>query len=928
MPPMYVLGARVLIPGEPELGLGTVVALEGERLVRVHFEAAEVTRMYSRKSAPLKRVTFSAGQWVTTREGVRFQVEVVDTHEGLYLYRGRGQAILETQVHPQIPDEGALSQLFAGRVSPPRAFSLRRQGWDLRQRAENPRTRGLVGPRCALLPHQLYVAKEVSRRTAPRVLLADEVGLGKTIEAGLIFSSLRSLGRAEKVLVLVPEALRHQWLAEFYRKFGVLFTLVDEDWDCEKDGSPFAAASRYLTSFDFLLADPLRLGFAMEEDWDLLIVDEAHHLRWDPEEPSDKWLATEAICETAAGVLLLTATPLQRGLETEFGLLNLADPERFSDFDEFAHQAKTMKEVASLAKDLASGDKKPEELKEPLKKLFPKDKEMAQAAAKGDADLLLRGMVDRHGTGRMFFRNRRARLKGFPKRIAHGVPLGGAWKKKIPKEKLPELALGGETPESLARRCEWLGTWLKEHPKEKVLVICRSPKKARLIDKWLEENVGGKRALFHEVMEIVERDRQAAWFGEPEGPQVLICSEIGGEGRNFQFCHHLVLMDLPADPDRLEQRIGRLDRIGQREEIHIWVPFDGDSPEELLFRWYEKALGAFEKAWTAGSVDSAAVLKVAPAFIEGSKDHGKRQEKLAAVLASEKKRADKLRAHQRESVDVLLDLNSFNEEEGTALAKRIAREDEESAIEDYLDRAFDFFGVSFEKLDEQGAALVKSHDFTYVEDFPELPAHSEKLVTLNRDLALVREDLEFLTADHAMVQGVLALLLDRELGRASVASLEPFPRAHRMIIRLNYLLRVRAPAALEAERFLPVQSYYRCIDEQGKTVEMEIEEAGIRPLPEKHWQSGLARLQQPLTELVDRVSGQVEKWGRGAVADGLKACEREMGAELDRLRSLHRVNPLVTKSEIAAFEQRKIAAEGAIEQSVPILDGIQLLLPT
>ena len=93
---------------------------------------------------------------------------------------------------------------------------------------------------------------------------------------------------------------------------------------------------------------------------------------------------------------------------------------------------------------------------------------------------------------------------------------------------------------------------------------------------------------------MLQRDRNAAWFAEEDGARLLICSEIGSEGRNFQFAHHLVLFDLPLNPELLEQRIGRLDRIGQQEEIHLHVPYLTRSPQEVLCRWYHEGLNAFE----------------------------------------------------------------------------------------------------------------------------------------------------------------------------------------------------------------------------------------------------------------------------------------------------------------------------------------------
>src|SRR5207253_3100152 len=110
-----------------------------------------------------------------------------------------------------------------------------------------------------------------------------------------------------------------------------------------------------------------------------------------------------------------------------------------------------------------------------------------------------------------------------------------------------------------------------------------------------------KVAVFHEGLSLIQRDRNAAWFADPHGAHILICSEIGSEGRNFQFAHHLVLFDLPLDPELLEQRIGRLDRIGQTSEIHVHVPYIAGGPTEVLARWYHEGLNAFVNNLEGGS---------------------------------------------------------------------------------------------------------------------------------------------------------------------------------------------------------------------------------------------------------------------------------------------------------------------------------------
>jgi ATP-dependent helicase HepA len=136
----------------------------------------------------------------------------------------------------------------------------------------------------------------------------------------------------------------------------------------------------------------------------------------------------------------------------------------------------------------------------------------------------------------------------------------------------------------------------------KVLVICAHAETAMDLEDALRVRSGIPATVFHEGMNILERDRAAAYFADEEfGAQVLICSEIGSEGRNFQFAHHLVLFDLPSHPDLLEQRIGRLDRIGQKHIIELHVPYLETSPQERLFQWYHEALNAFLNTCPTGN---------------------------------------------------------------------------------------------------------------------------------------------------------------------------------------------------------------------------------------------------------------------------------------------------------------------------------------
>ena len=142
-------------------------------------------------------------------------------------------------------------------------------------------------------------------------------------------------------------------------------------------------------------------------------------------------------------------------------------------------------------------------------------------------------------------------------------------------------------------RVKWLAGLLRATGGEKLLLICHERERAEALKEALLQEIDVKVGVFHEGLTLLQRDRQAAWFSEGDGARILLCSEIGSEGRNFQFARRLVLWDPPEDPDLLEQRIGRLDRIGQRGTIHLHVPYAEGTAEEVLLRWYEEGLGAF-----------------------------------------------------------------------------------------------------------------------------------------------------------------------------------------------------------------------------------------------------------------------------------------------------------------------------------------------
>ncbi|HZM02022.1 MAG TPA: SNF2-related protein, partial [Candidatus Saccharimonadales bacterium] len=336
---VFITGQRWISESEPELGLGTV-SQAGNGRVQVEFKAAGETRVYAAEQAPLKRVRFRVGDTIRTQAGKEFIVEEVAEHQGLLIYGGDSQQLPEAQVSDHVSLQGPQERLLAGRFDPSTTFTLRRRTLELLHRFRKSPVRGFVGGRIDLIPHQLYIAQEVTNRHAPRVMLSDEVGLGKTIEACLILHRLLLSGRANRILVLVPESLVHQWFVEMLRRFNVWLHIFDEERCAaiaagDPGANPFLDDQLILTSVDFLVRDARRAAQAVAAGWDVLVVDEAHHLEWSATQPSRAYQVVEDLSRQSEGLLLLTATPEQLGAESHFARLRLLDPDRYRDLATF-----------------------------------------------------------------------------------------------------------------------------------------------------------------------------------------------------------------------------------------------------------------------------------------------------------------------------------------------------------------------------------------------------------------------------------------------------------------------------------------------------------------------------------------------------------------------------------------------------------------
>ncbi|MGI9334840.1 MAG: RNA polymerase-associated protein RapA [Gammaproteobacteria bacterium] len=947
MPPTpFAPGQRWVSNTEAELGLGIVSRCDARR-VTVSFPAGGQERTYAVDGAPLSRIEYSIGDSVKTAGDLSITVTAVLEHAGRLVYAGTTEAgestrIDELELDSFVAFSTPEKRLLAGQIDSIGLFELRAQTLHHRHRLLNSSVYGLLGPRVQLLPHQLYIAAEVASRYAPRVLLADEVGLGKTIESGLIVHQQLATGRASRVLILVPDSLVHQWLVEMLRRFNLGFMVLDEE-RCEalaESGTqnPFEAAQLVLCSLALVVNQPLRLEQALASGWDMLVVDEAHHLQWSEERASPQYAVVEALAAKASGVLLLTGTPEQLGLQGHFARLRLLDPERYPDLEAFIRAEDGFAPVNTLVQAMLAGDAA-EMLKAHGGQIaqYLGDEvlsELTAALGTDRIDVAIRsavdGLADRHGTGRVLFRNTRDELGGFPGRrlVAHPLPAPECHGQAAPAAGVedllqPERLLGdgwlGADP-----RVEWLATWLTERRDRKTLIICARASTALELEQRLRLHEGARTAVFHEGLTLIARDRAAAYFADDdEGAQALICSEIGSEGRNFQFASDLVLFDLPLNPDLLEQRIGRLDRIGQMNEVQIHVPYYQGSAQDVLLRWYQEGIDAIERSCSIGERLYRELEEPLHASLHDPSD----TPGVEALIERTKVLTSTLSVAFEQGRNRLLELNSCRPARADEVIGDIVEATRGDELAGYMERVFDRFGVEQEHHSAHSVVL-RPGDHMLVHNFPGLPEDGT-VATYSRTKALSREDMQFMTWEHPMVSGAMDLIVGGEFGNTALYSLKLAPlKPGSLLVEFHFVLHCPAPRGLQVERFMPQASIRIVIDDKQRDLSAALTSEHVNRLAQKvplRMAQQLVRHFTPqLKALTEHATGLAGNQRARLVAEARECAGAQHETEHRRLVALAQINPSVRPEEIRRQVEIAESLQDHIARAYLQLDALRV----
>jgi len=447
-----------------------------------------------------------------------------------------------------------------------------------------------------LYEHQLRTVKTVLRRFRGRALLCDEVGLGKTIEAGMILLELLVRKLVRRVLILTPPSLVEQWQGEMRHKFGLNFVTHD-------DPAFKALGSRAWVSFDHILAsyhtakrEPHRSAIIAQE-WDMVIIDEVHHFR---NRATLLWKFGAALRKRY--VLLLTATPLQNNLEELYNLVTLLHPGLLSTARRFNQQFVDRRDKltprnldqlhALLAEAMVRNRRSTVALRFTRRYAqtfrvtpLPAERELYAEVTRFVKSHLRAGSLSRMTLITLQKAMGSSSLAGAPtlERLAQA--------ERSPANSLVLLSMAERARQQReSAKAARLLALLRDFP-DKMVIFTQFLATQEFLYRVLTQ-AGESVALFHGGLTRLQKEEAIRAF--QRDARILLSTESGSEGRNLQFCNAVCNFDLPWNPMRIEQRIGRLSRIGQARDVYVFNLVNTGTLEDDLLYLLEAKVNMFE----------------------------------------------------------------------------------------------------------------------------------------------------------------------------------------------------------------------------------------------------------------------------------------------------------------------------------------------
>ena len=753
-PPVWHTGDYLTHRFNPELGIGRIVAVEGRTLL-VEFPRSKTTLRLAHNTDALIAIELSRGRPIRlTATGE--QSFISDSLEDGTFRLANGRVVGADELWP-LPFERSLLERLSDGEADSKDLLVRLKCLQLLSTRQAHGLGSFLGGRVRLFPHQLHVAERATTADPVRWLLADEVGLGKTIEACLILNRLVHTGRVERCLVVAPQSLTVQWLGELWRKYHQVFTLLDSDRladverDFGRDFNPFDVHRRAVIALEMLVERPHLTAQGELAGIDLLVVDEAQHLKRPPGHPGDPaWRAVAPIANLGRHVLLLSATPLEDDAFGFFRLLQLLRPEEFpdDDFESRMTRGGPLPPCTSSTRRVDIGG-------------FPQRVGLASPTGvpqvRRDVERMVRSTPPPHADAPPAAKviARRHKVDRIQRMLSSGAALSAVLSPD--EQALRDLA---QSMDASDPRIEWLVSkapaWRAAH--EKTLIFVAHQETLEMVRTALSHRLQMPSGVFHEGLSVARRDTEVARFREPDGPSVLVSTESGGEGRNFEFCRRLILFDLPWKPTVVEQRIGRLDRIGRRHPVEIiyFRPEIGIAAD--VVRLYE-AIGVFREP-LAGLEPQLAHIDDALAAIAVDPEGTLTEETLEGLIAD----ARAARSRIQEAAYQQLHRDPYRPEMAEQILARVPA-DLDAVVESAVIAACMRLGFKVDQLRGQRKFAIEFGNEAVVDSLPGVPGGATFVGTFDREEAVQDELIDFFASGHSLVEGLLAHVEDGPDGR-------------------------------------------------------------------------------------------------------------------------------------------------------------------
>jgi ATP-dependent helicase HepA len=388
------------------------------------------------------------------------------------------------------------------------------------------------------------------------------------------------------------------------------------------------------------------------------------------------------------------------------------------------------------------------------------------------------------------------------------------------------------------------------------------------------------------------------------------------------------LFDLPINPDLLEQRIGRLDRIGQTSTINIHVPYLENSAQAVCFRWYHEALQAFEHTCPAGhSVYKRVQHELHQVLNESQRDHNAKDSLNTLIEDSKSFYLELSQALQR-GRDRLLEYNSCRPAIALDIKQRAETEDNALLLAEYMENAYDCFGIDNE-MHSEGCFIIKPTEHM-INHFPGL-AEDGMTITYDRDVALSFEDAHYITWEHPLTNNVIDIVLTNEMGNTSVTATEySGVQAGSLLLECLFSLESAPIEELQSNRYLPPTMIRVVCDERGADHHTKLSHTIINN-SHQFVETGVAnKIVKAKKKILKAMLQRSEKYAELKSAKVLEQAQQHaketLSKEVNRLKALSKVNPNIRADEISYFERQLTMLTDVIDAANLRLDAVRVSL--